>query len=222
MKLPFSLIGIAAHGAFRGDPNGVKRGEASSKGEAPRDGNLQVATFAGGCFWCTEADFEKLAGVVKVISGYTGGTEEQPTYETVSMGTTGHYEAVQVYFDPERISYTELLDIFWQHVDPTDPGGQFVDRGKQYRTAIFYQDDAQRRTAEASKKRLAGMAVFDKALVTPILPLTRFHPAEDYHQDFYKKSPQRYYTYRQGSGRDQFIHRIWGAMEQKKTRSDLN
>jgi peptide methionine sulfoxide reductase msrA/msrB len=192
---------------------------ANEKGNArvqpPTDDNLQVATFAGGCFWCTEADFEKIEGVVAVISGYTGGTEEHPTYKEVSMGTTGHYESIQVYFDPERITYEALLDVFWHHVDPTDPGGQFVDRGEQYRTAIFYQDEAQRSAAEASKKKLAGMAVFDKALVTPILPLTRFFPAEAYHQDFYKKSPQRYNAYRQGSGRDQFVRRVWGEMEQK-------
>jgi peptide methionine sulfoxide reductase msrA/msrB len=214
MKLLLSFIVIVALVAFMGHTLGTKNGVANAQVPVPMDDNLQIATFAGGCFWCTEADFEKVAGVVAVISGYTGGKEENPTYEEVSMGATGHYEAVQVYFDPEHITYEELLDLFWRHVDPTDPGGQFVDRGKQYRTAIFYQDEAQRKAAEASKKKLAGMAVFDKALVTPILPLNRFYPAEAYHQDFYQKSPQRYNVYRQGSGRDQFISRVWGEMEQ--------
>jgi peptide methionine sulfoxide reductase msrA/msrB len=213
MKRLFSFIGSTALGAFIGHPNTAKEAAASSKGEGHRGDNLQVATFAGGCFWCIEADFEKIEGVVKVISGYTGGKEAQPTYEAVCMGTTGHYEAVQIYFDPERISYEELLDIFWRRVDPTDPGGQFVDRGKQYRTAIFYQDEAQRKAAEASKKKLAGMAVFDKALVTPIVPLTCFYPAEDYHQNFYQKNPQRYDAYRKGSGRDQFIDHIWSELQ---------
>jgi peptide methionine sulfoxide reductase msrA/msrB len=216
MKLLLALIAIVAFVALMGHALGIRNGDANAQVPVPMDPNLQVASFAGGCFWCTESDFEKIEGVVEVISGYTGGTEEGPTYEAVSMGATGHYEAVQVYFDPERITYEELLEIFWRQVDPTDPGGQFVDRGEQYRTAIFYRDEAQRRAAEASKEKLAGMAVFDKALVTPILPLTRFYPAEAYHQDFYKKSPQRYHSYRRGSGRDQFIQRIWGEMEKKK------
>lgn len=215
MKLLFALIGIVALAAYIGHAYGTEQGEVYTKVQPPMDDNLQVATFAGGCFWCTEADFEKVTGVVAVISGYTGGKGENPSYDEVSMGASGHYEAVQVYFDPKRISYEELQDIFWRHVDPTDPGGQFVDRGEQYRTAIFYQDEAQRKAAEASKKKLAGIAIFDKALVTPILPLTRFYPAEEYHQDFYQKSPQRYHSYRQGSGRDQFIMRVWGEMERK-------
>ncbi len=215
MKLLFPIIGFLALVALMGHTLGAKSSDANAQVKVPNDDNLQVATFAGGCFWCTESDFEKIEGVVEVISGYTGGEEKDPTYEAVSMGRTGHYEAVQVYFDPERITYEALLDVFWRHVDPTDPGGQFVDRGKQYRTAIFYHDDAQRDAAEASKQRLAGMAVFDKALVTPILPLSDFYAAEAYHQDFYKKSPQRYYSYRRGSGRDQFIQSVWGAMERK-------
>lgn len=215
MKLLLPIIGMVAMVALMGHALGIKRGNAKETVKVPMDENLRVATFAGGCFWCTESDFEKLDGVVEVISGYTGGEEENPTYEQVSRGATGHYEGVQVYYDPERVTYSALLDLFWRHVDPTDPGGQFVDRGKQYRTAIFYHDEDQRKAAEASKAQLAGMEVFDKALVTPILPLINFYPAEGYHQDFYKKSPQRYYSYRQGSGRDQFIKRVWGEMEKK-------
>ncbi|MEJ2641167.1 MAG: peptide-methionine (S)-S-oxide reductase MsrA [Desulfosarcinaceae bacterium] len=215
MKLQLALMGIAALAALIGHACANESSSDNARGQPPTDDDLRVATFAGGCFWCSEADFEKVDGVEEVISGYTGGTEEDPTYNEVSMGTTGHFESIQVYFDPKRVTYEELLDVFWHHVDPTDPGGQFVDRGKQYRTAIFYKDEAQRRAAEASKKRLAGMAVFDKALVTPILPLTRFYPAEDYHQDFYRKSPRRYHIYRQGSGRDRFIRRVWGEMEKK-------
>lgn len=215
MKLLIPIIGMIAAVALMGHALGLKSGDANAQVQIPEDDHLQVATFAGGCFWCTESDFEKVEGVVEVISGYTGGPEADPTYEAVSMGKTGHYEAVQVYFDPQKISYEALLDVFWRHVDPTDPGGQFVDRGKQYRTAIFYHDEAQRDAAEASKAKLAGMAVFDKALVTPIVPLNQFYAAEGYHQDFYKKSPQRYYSYRRGSGRDQFIKSIWGEMEKQ-------
>lgn len=215
MKLLLPIIGMVVLVALMGHALGIKSGDAKTQVKVPTDERLRVATFAGGCFWCSESDFEKVEGVVEVVSGYTGGVEENPTYEEVSMGATSHYEAIQVYFDPERITYDALLDLFWRHVDPTDPGGQFVDRGNQYRSAIFYHDEAQREQAEASKTKLAGMAVFDKALVTPILPLTQFYAAETYHQDFYKKSPARYYSYRQGSGRDQFIKRVWGEMEKK-------
>jgi peptide methionine sulfoxide reductase msrA/msrB len=181
---------------------------------------LQVATFAGGCFWCTEADFEKLPGVVKVISGYTGGQKKNPTYEEVSAGTTGHVEAVQVYYDPARVSYEALLDYFWRHIDPTDDGGQFVDRGSQYRSAIFYHNEAQKRLAEKSKEALSRSGKFAKPIVTEIRPFTVFYKAEEYHQDYYKKNPLRYKFYRYGSGRDQFLEKIWGkekesSMEEK-------
>jgi peptide methionine sulfoxide reductase msrA/msrB len=171
---------------------------------------LKKATFAGGCFWCTEADFEKVDGVKEVVSGYTGGATEKPTYEEVSSGGSGHIEAVQVIYDPAKVSYKELLDVFWRHVDPTDPGGQFADRGAQYRTAIFYHDDEQRRLAEASRKELDQSGRFKKPVVTEIVPLGNFYPAEDYHQDYYKKNSLRYGLYRQGSGRDQFIRQVWG------------
>jgi peptide methionine sulfoxide reductase msrA/msrB len=173
--------------------------------------NLKTATFAGGCFWCMESDFEKVDGVVEAVSGYAGGQKANPTYEEVSAGGTGHAESVQVYYDPVKISYEELLDVFWRHVDPTDAGGQFVDRGSQYRTVIFYQDEEQKRLAEESRDRLEKSGRFSAPIVTEIVPLTEFYPAEDYHQDYYRKNPLRYRFYRLGSGRDQFLGNTWGV-----------
>jgi len=178
------------------------------------------ATFAGGCFWCVESDFEKLTGVVEVISGYSGGRTDHPTYEQVSAGVTGHVEAVQVIYEPKKVSYKELLDFFWRHVDPTDPGGQFVDRGSQYRAVIFYHDEEQRRLAEESMRALEKSGRFDKLIAIEIIPFSKFYPAEDYHQDYYKKNPLRYKYYRFASGRDQFLKKVWG--DQKETAgSDL-
>jgi len=171
---------------------------------------IRKATFSGGCFWCTEADLEKLPGVVKVISGYTGGNKENPTYEEVSSGTTGHVEAVQVYYDPSKITYEKLLDFFWKHIDPTDPGGQFVDRGPQYRSIIFYHDEDQKRLAEKSKETLDKSGRFNKPVVTEIIKFTKFYEAEEYHQDYYKKHPLKYSYYRYWSGRDQFLSKVWG------------
>jgi peptide methionine sulfoxide reductase msrA/msrB len=179
--------------------------------------NLRKATFAGGCFWCSEADFEKTDGVIEVISGYTGGRTENPNYEEVSSGRTEHLEAVQVSYDSTQITYQQLLEVFWRHVDPTDPGGQFADRGPQYRTAIFYHDEEQRRVAEASKKDLEQSGRFRKSVVTEIRPLTPFYAAEGYHQDYYKKNSLRYSLYRQGSGRDQFIQQVWGQPAAKSS-----
>jgi len=172
---------------------------------------LRVATFAGGCFWCTEADFEKLPGVSKAISGYTGGHKENPSYEEVSSGTTGHVEAVQVYYDPSKLTYEELLDYFWRHIDPTDGGGQFVDRGSQYRSVIFYHDEDQKKLAEKSKEDLSKSGKFNKPVVTEIIKFTKFYEAEEYHQDYYKKNPLRYKYYRYNSGRDQFLKKVWGS-----------
>ncbi len=172
--------------------------------------NLQKATFAGGCFWCTQADFEKLPGVVKVIAGYSGGNKENPTYEEVSSGTTGHVEAVQVYYDPARLTYGQLLDYFWRHVDPTDGAGQFVDRGAQYRSVIFYHNAEQKQLAEKSKEALGKSGRFTKPIVTEIVKFTGFYPAEDYHQDYYKKHALKYKYYRYASGRDQFLEKVWG------------
>ena len=208
------LIGIILFG-FQ-PTKSQNQAEAMEKDKKYDDENLHQATFAGGCFWCTESDFEKIDGVVEVVSGYTGGDEKNPTYQQVSSGATGHFEAVQVYYDPLKISYTELLDVFWRHVNPTDAGGQFVDRGPQYRSAIFYHDDEQKAQAEKSKADMDKSGVFKKPLVTPIIPLNKFFPAEDYHQDYYKENPIRYKYYRHGSGRDQFLESIWGDMPMKK------
>ncbi len=193
---------------------GNQRSEAVQKGMKTDMGKeemkLQTATFAGGCFWCTQADFEKLSGVVKVISGYTGGTKENPTYVEVSSGKTGHVEAIQVYYDPNKITYEELLDYFWKHVDPTDAGGQFVDRGSQYRSVIFFHDEEQKRLAEKSKEALNKSGRFNKPIVTEILKFTKFYEAEDYHQDYYKTHALKYKYYRYASGRDQFLEKVWG------------
>ncbi len=171
------------------------------------------AVFAGGCFWCVEADFEKLDGVVKVISGYTGGNVANPSYELVSAGGTGHLESVEVYYNPEKITYSGLLDYFWRHIDPTDPGGQFVDRGAQYRSAIFYVGAEQKRLAEESRTELEKSGRFDKPIATEIIQFTKFYPAEEYHQEYWTKNPVRYKFYRFNSGRDQFLAKVWGNME---------
>jgi peptide methionine sulfoxide reductase msrA/msrB len=173
----------------------------------------QTAVFAGGCFWCTESDFEKVPGVSDAISGYTGGKEVNPTYEQVSAHATGHVEAVKVIYDPAKVSYGQLVEWFWRHIDPTDPGGQFVDRGSQYRSVIFYADQEQKSIAEASKERLAASGRFKKPIVTEIVPLGPFYEAEDYHQNYYSNNPIRYHWYRSGSGRNQFIEETWGKKE---------
>ncbi len=172
--------------------------------------NIDTATFAGGCFWCIEAAFSQVDGVKEVISGYTGGTIENPSYEQVSSGSTGHVEAVQVLYDPEKISYEELLDIFWQQIDPTDADGQFVDRGSQYKTAIFYHNQEQKEKAEKSRDSISGR--FNKEIATEIRPAGEFYKAEEYHQDYYKKNKKRYALYKKNSGRDN---------NTKKTRNDL-
>lgn len=181
----------------------------ASEQDTAQDG-LAVATFAGGCFWCTESDFEKLEGVSEVISGYSGGSLANPTYSQVSSGQTKHIESVEVRFDPSIISYSQLLDAFWKMVNPTDDAGQFVDRGYQYTTAIFVHDRQQEQTAEASIKALSESGRYDKPLVTPIRQAGTFYPAEEYHQNYYKKSPLRYRLYRWNSGRDQYLKEIWG------------
>lgn len=174
-------------------------------------GHTETAVFAGGCFWCTEADFEKVDGVVSVVSGYTGGHVADPTYEQVSSGGTGHIESVKVVYDPQKVTYAKLVAYFWRHIDPTDPGGQFVDRGDQYRSAIFYANDQQRRLAGQSKAQLAASGQFDKPIVTDILPLGDFYAAEEYHQNYHKKNPIRYHWYRFGSGRDRFLEKAWAT-----------
>jgi peptide methionine sulfoxide reductase msrA/msrB len=172
--------------------------------------HAETATFAGGCFWCTESDFNSVPGVLAVIPGYTGGSQTQPTYDDVCSGRTGHAEAVQVFFDPHVVRYETLLDRFWHMIDPTDAGGQFVDRGSQYRTAIFYHNEYQKRLAEQSLVTINQSGRFTRPVVTVIEPLTNFYPAEAYHHQFYLKNPDRYRSYRTHSGRDQFLSRMWG------------
>jgi methionine-S-sulfoxide reductase len=195
---------------------GLATGATMDKQEATMgddQGMTARAIFAGGCFWCMEPPFKKLDGVHAVVSGYIAGHKENPTYQEVSSGTTGHTEAVEISYDPAKVSFDELLEVFWMNIDPTDAGGQFVDRGSQYRSGIYYLDDEQKRLAEASKERLDRSGRFDSPVVTEIVAATRFYPAEDYHQDYYRESPIRYKFYRYNSGRDQFINRVWGKDE---------
>ena len=185
--------------------------QAAKKAAAPTKGNsYAVATFAGGCFWCMEPPFDKLDGVISTISGYTGGPEKKPNYKQVAGGKTGHAEAVKVTFDPAKVTYEKLLSVFWMNIDPTAKDRQFVDVGRQYRTAIFVHDATQKKLAEASKKELAASKRFKKPIVTEIVEAGPFYPAEEYHQDYYKKSPVRYKYYRFNSGRDAFIKKYWG------------
>ncbi len=171
---------------------------------------LETAILAAGCFWCVEADFEKVEGVTSVVSGYTGGTLKNPTYEQVCHTETGHLEAVKVTFDANKVTYQDLLQVFWRTADPTDDGGQFVDRGNSYKSAIFVANDQQRKIAQQSIAALEASGKFEQPIVTPIVQASTFYPAEDYHQDYYKTNPQRYNAYRNGSGRDQFIKKVWG------------
>lgn len=169
------------------------------------------AVFAGGCFWCVESDFDHLIGVTDTQSGYTGGALKDPSYEDVVTETTGHYESVRVTYDPTKISYETLLDYFWHHVDPTDAGGQFCDRGPSYRTAIFVADDAQRAAAQSTKEAIDKANILPAPIVTEILPLMTFYPAEGYHQDYYKKNSLRYNFYRANCGRDRRVGQVWSA-----------
>jgi peptide-methionine (S)-S-oxide reductase len=175
----------------------------------PTDGHA-LATFAGGCFWCMEPPYDKLDGVLATTSGYTGGDKVDPTYQEVSAGGTGHAEVVQITYDPAEVSYEELLEVFWRNIDPLDAGGQFCDRGDQYRTGIFVHDDEQRRLAEASKQALEDDGRFEQPIVTEIVAAGPFYPAEDYHQDYYEKNPLRYKFYRWNCGRDQRLAEVWG------------
>lgn len=183
---------------------------ADDKSFAPDNPELAVATFAGGCFWCMEAGFEKIPGVAEVVSGYAGGHTENPTYRQVSSGSTGHTETVQIYYDPRKITYEGLLQGMWRIMDPTDSEGQFVDRGTQYRPAIFYQNEKQKQLAEAAKAKLQASGIYDKPVTIEIVPLKHFYPAEEYHQDYYKKNPIRYKFYTYNSGRYQFIEKVYG------------
>lgn len=197
LLLVFALLAVssfAAH-AFAADAGKADAG----------DKKYERATFAGGCFWCIEPPFDKMDGVVDTIAGYTGGTVKNPTYQQVSSGATGHAEAVEIIFDPEVVSYDELLDVYWLNIDPTDAGGQFADRGSQYRPEIFYHSEAQKKAAEASKKRLDESGKFKDPIVVKITEATEFYPAEEYHQSYYKKNELKYKMYKYGSGRQSFI-----------------
>jgi methionine-S-sulfoxide reductase len=170
----------------------------------------QKATFARGCFWCMVKPFDEQPGIGSVTSGYTGGHVPNPSYKEVCSETTGHYEAVQIEYDPSVFPYEKLLELYWQQIDPTDPGGQFFDRGQSYKTVIFYHDEEQKRLAEESKEKLGQSGIFSKPIATEILPAKEFYPAEEYHQDYYKKNPGHYQRYSRGSGRVAFIENHWG------------
>lgn len=188
----------------------VRRVPAHAQQPAARR-ELATATFAGGCFWCMQPPFEQLDGVVSTTVGYTGGHTKNPSYEQVSAGGTGHAESVQIVYDPAKISYTQLLDVFWHNIDPLTSNGQFCDHGNQYRTTIFFHDEPQRRLAEESQRRLEESKHFDRPIVTEIVPATEFYPAEEYHQNYHEKNPVRYKFYRWNCGRDQRLAELWGA-----------
>jgi len=177
-----------------------------------QDKGLETATFAGGCFWCVESDFDKVPGVVSTTSGYTGGHKANPTYHEVSAGGTGHAESVEIRFDPKVVSYRKLLEVYWHSIDPTVKDRQFCDVGSQYRTAIFYHGEEQKRLAEASKAELERSKPFKAPIVTEIVKAGRFWPAEEYHQDYYKKNSLRYHFYREGCGRDARLKQLWGSL----------
>jgi peptide-methionine (S)-S-oxide reductase len=189
-------------------------GAATAQAQAPKQ---ETAVFAGGCFWCVEEAFEKVPGVTKAVSGYIGGTTPNPTYEQVAAKQTGHAEAVEVTYDPSKVSYAQLVDWFWRNIDPFDPNGQFCDKGSPYRSGIHYRGDAQKSAAEASKAALETSGRFKQKIVTEIVPAGTFYPAEDYHQDYYKKNASRYQYYKFACGRAQRLETIWGKAEAPKT-----
>ena len=189
----------------------VTTGEGKRTDSPHKEKVFETATFAGGCFWCMEPAFDRVEGVLSTTVGYTGGEERNPTYEEVCSGRTGHVEAMEVKYDPSRVGYEKLLDLFWRNIDPTQTGGQFADMGPQYRTVIFYHNASQRKLAEDSKKKLEDSGKFGKKkIATLLVPAREFYPAEEYHQDYYKKAPLRYKSYRWGSGRQGFLEEAWG------------
>ena len=215
-------LGCQTNGEERADATGAENtGEASApesqpakKGQplvTPAGPGQAEATFAGGCFWCMEGPFEKLDGVIEVYSGYTGGTEKNPTYDEVARGRTSHVESVRVIYDPDKIGYEELVQRFWRTHDPTDGGGQFADRGPHYRPVIWYHDEDQKRIAQRSKEALEASKKFDEPIVVPLEPVGDFYVAEDYHQNYYKTNAVHYNAYREGSGRGPFLRRVWGS-----------
>ncbi len=184
----------------------VREGRADKRSSSDA-GETEVALFAGGCFWCMEKPFESMDGVISVVSGYAGGTTEYPTYN--NYGSGGHIEVVQITFNPQKVEYEQLLDTFWKQIDPTDSGGQFVDRGREYTSGIFYYNENQKNLAIQSREHLGNSGIFEKPIITPLVPAPRFWPAEEYHQDYYKKNPVRYGFYRSRSGRDAFLEKNW-------------
>jgi len=215
LLLALALAGCGARGGASGEAGAdaaasQAAAKADKSGVRPPQAGEAVATFAGGCFWCMEAPFEKLDGVHVVISGFMGGREVDPTYDDVSYGRTGHTESVQILYDPQRISYELLLEVYWHNVDPTTDDRQFCDRGRQYRPAIFWQDSAQKALAEASLARIEQTKTFDEPIVVELTKAGPFYAADDYHQDFYRKNPVRYQTYRLGCGRDARLRQLWG------------
>jgi len=200
----FFMINFFNYGCQMGQSEKVDQEQLQDKT------NWQRAIFAGGCFWCMEPPYDNLPGVISTTVGYTGGQVPHPTYEEVSEGKTGHVEAVEIVFDSSKISYQELLQVFWRNIDPTNPYGQFADWGSQYGTAIFYVNDQQKELALKSKEELEKSGKFTKPIVTQILPAAPFYPAEAYHQEFYKKNPLRYNSYKVGSGRAGFLEKVWG------------
>jgi len=207
--LVFILLNLFLIGIYNCQPNNPVEDKLKDQSTFSPSGITETATLAGGCFWCVEAPFEKVEGVISVVSGFSGGDEKDPTYEEVASGQTDHREAVHIVFDPQIVSYSELIELFWKQFDPTDAGGSFYDRGHQYSSAIFYHDDKQRQVAEQSKKWLDNSGIFSKSIVTEILEYKSFYSANDYHQDFYKTHTRRYQDYRKGSGRDEFIRKYW-------------
>ena len=189
----------------------VAPGQVKDASASVMDPNQKIATFAGGCFWCMEPPFDKVEGVLSTTSGYTGGHKVKPTYEEVSSGTTGHAESLQVVYDPSKVSYEKLLEVFWHNIDPEAKDRQFCDVGQQYRSAIFYHDEDQKQKALASKKELEASGRLKSPIATQIVPATTFYPAEEYHQDYYLKNPIRYKFYRFNCGRDQRLKEIWGS-----------
>ncbi|MCG6925249.1 MAG: peptide-methionine (S)-S-oxide reductase MsrA [Acidobacteria bacterium] len=205
LRLLFLAVGLGLGAlSLLADPN-----SGAEPVEAPPEQTAR-ATFAGGCFWCMEAPFDEVPGVISTTSGYAGGSVKNPSYQQVSSGVTGHAEAIQVVYDPGKVTYEQLLEVFWRNVDPLDGGGQFCDRGSQYRTGIFYEGTEQKAAAEASKQRLEESGLLPGKVVTQITPLDAFYPAEEYHQNFYKKNFLRYHSYRTGCGRDRRLKELWG------------
>ncbi len=212
MNLKTMVFGLGlALGALSGVGAGAAVAQGSTRKAEPPAAGLAVATFAGGCFWCMEPPFDRLEGVVSTTSGYTGGTVAGPSYEQVSAGGTGHVEAVRVVYDPAKVDYRTLLEVFWRNVDPLDAAGQFCDRGQEYRPVVFVHDEEQRRLAAATKAALAASGRFERPIAVAVEPARDFYVAEDYHQDYYLKNPVRYRFYRWNCGRDGRLEQVWGA-----------